>query len=96
MKTMGTRIRAKREECGMTQDDLAKKLNISRQAIAKYESGEIKRINRDLINRMAVIFGCQPAWLMNLDDYLPPISLTTSISFPIIFYSSPQPVPNGH
>ncbi len=68
MKTMGTRIRAKREECGMTQDDLAKKLNISRQAIAKYESGEVKRINRDLINKMALIFGCQPAWLMNLDD----------------------------
>lgn len=36
---LGTRIKTEREKSNMSQDDLAKKMNISRQAISKWETG---------------------------------------------------------
>lgn len=37
--TMGEKIRQLRKEKGLTQDALAEALGISRQAVAKWESG---------------------------------------------------------
>lgn len=37
--TIGQKIRALREQSGMTQKDLAKMLSISAQAISKWENG---------------------------------------------------------
>lgn len=39
MEHIGTRIAALRKKAGMSQEDLAKELNISRQSISKWESG---------------------------------------------------------
>lgn len=36
---LGNRIKAEREKLNMSQDDLAQKMNISRQAISKWETG---------------------------------------------------------
>ena len=38
-KLMGTRLRNRREELGMTQRELAEKLGVSREALAQYETG---------------------------------------------------------
>lgn len=37
--TIGERIAEERKKKGMTQEDMAEKLNLSRQAISKWESG---------------------------------------------------------
>ena len=68
MKEMGLRIRQKRIECGMTQEELGKQLGVQRQAIHKWEKGEVKNINRDYIGKMAQIFHCRPDWLFAMDD----------------------------
>ena len=39
-KKFGAYITAKRKEAGMKQYELAEKLNITRQSISKYETGE--------------------------------------------------------
>lgn len=41
--TIGERIAEERKKKGMTQEDMAEKLNLSRQAISKWESGDSLR-----------------------------------------------------
>ncbi|MBR5678020.1 MAG: helix-turn-helix transcriptional regulator [Paludibacteraceae bacterium] len=67
MKTMGSRIKQKREECGLTQEELGKKLGVLRQTICKWENGEVGNIKRSCIAEMANIFRCDPVWLMGFE-----------------------------
>lgn len=76
MKEMGKRIKTKRVECGMTLEELGEKLGVQRQAVSKWEHGEVEYIKRSHIAKMAEIFGCNPAWLMGFDNA--PVTLTYS------------------
>lgn len=67
MKQMGIRIQQKREECGMTQEDLGKRLGVSRQTICKWEAGAVNHFDRSYVSKMADIFHCSAAWLMGLE-----------------------------
>lgn len=68
MKNMGQRIRQKRLEMGLTQEELGQKLGIKKSAISKIEKGEVKAIDRDYIAKMVQLFHCDANWLMDLDD----------------------------
>ncbi len=61
-------VRAKvplyRKRIGLTQGDVAKKLNISRSTYAYYES-KAPKIPADILNQLAVIFKIEP------EDFLP-------------------------
>lgn len=63
----GDRIRQARENCGLTQEELAKKLNTTKQTIHKYETGLISNIPSDKIELLARIFGISPSYLMGWD-----------------------------
>ncbi len=67
MLVMGQRIRQKRLELGLTQEELGQKLGIKKSAISKIEKGEIKAIDRDYIAKMVQLFHCDANWLMDLD-----------------------------
>ena len=49
------RIKTLREEHGLTQEQLAKELSISRNAISNYENG-VRRPDLDLVTKMCDIF----------------------------------------
>ena len=66
MKVMGQRIRSKRAEAGLSMQQLADKIGISKSAIAKWEKGESKP-SRLYIKEMCDIFHCTPAWLMDME-----------------------------
>lgn len=68
MKNMGQRIRQKRLEMGLTQEELGQKLGIKKSAVSKIEKGEVKAIDRDYIAKMVQLFHCDANWLMDLDD----------------------------
>lgn len=55
-KKFGSYIAAKRKEAGMRQSDLAEKINLTRQSISKYETGECFPDISTLI-QFAEIFG---------------------------------------
>ena len=92
MKTMGLRIQQKREECGLTQEDLGKKLGVSRQTICKWESGNVKHFDRSYIDKMSKIFNCDPAWLMNMDGSKTYLTYTAPNREPITLSVSGKPI----
>lgn len=67
MKTMGKRIRSKRLELNMSQEDLGNKLGVQKSTISKWEKAEVEHIKRSYILQMASIFGVSVSWLMGLD-----------------------------
>lgn len=66
-KIMGERIHDKREQEGISREELAEWLGVSRQTIYKWENGLVKNIDRDFINRMATRWHCDPDWLMHME-----------------------------
>ena len=64
----GERIKALREQLGMTQDELAEKLGTTKQNIYKYETGVVTNIPSDKIEQMAALFGVHPSYLMGWDN----------------------------
>lgn len=75
MKTMGMRIRQKRTELGLTMEELGDRLGVQRQAINKWEKGEVQNIKRSYITKMSELFDVNPAWLMGLES-APEVTLT--------------------
>lgn len=67
-KIMGQRIHDKREENHMSVEELADKLNVTRQSVYRWEQGKVKNIDRDYIFKMATLFHVEPEWLMHLED----------------------------
>lgn len=67
-KIMGQRIHEKREQYGMSVEELADKLNVTRQSVYRWEQGKVKNIDRDYIAKMSAMFHCDPDWLMHMED----------------------------
>lgn len=62
--TIGERIKLHREKANLTQDELAKQLNTTKQTIYKYENNVVTNIPSDKIEKMAELFGVNPGYLM--------------------------------
>lgn len=66
-KYAGSVIRKLRERKNMSQDELAEQLNITRQAISRYENGD-RGVNQDLLFQLASIFD------VKIDEFFPPLN----------------------
>lgn len=60
----GERIHELRLAAGLTMEDLAKKLNTTKQTIGKYEKGIVTNIPSDKVEQMADIFNCTPDYIL--------------------------------
>lgn len=65
---IGKRIRALRENLGLTQLDLAKELNVKRQTVAQWENGE-RDLKTGYIIALAKFFNVTSDYLLGLSDY---------------------------
>ena len=65
--TVGKRIKELREKNGMSQVDLADRINVSKQTLYKYENDLITNIPSDKVEAAAYILGVSPAYLMGWD-----------------------------
>ena len=68
--TIGERIKKLRLEKEYTLDEIADKLNTSRQTIFKYENNIVTNIPSDKIEKLALIFNVSPAYIMGWEDVL--------------------------
>lgn len=69
MMTMGQRIYELRVQHNMSMDDLGKHLGVGRSAIFKYEKGQVENLPRSTIEKMAILFGVSPSYLMCFDEW---------------------------
>lgn len=65
---MAERIKERRLLMNFTQEELAKRLGLQKSAIAKYENGRVENIKRSVIQHMADILECSPAYLMGWEE----------------------------
>ena len=66
--TKGERIKLLREKKGITQEELAKLLNTTKQTISKYENGIVTNIPSDKLDEMIKIFDITPNYLMGWES----------------------------
>lgn len=71
----GTRIRCAREQLGMTQEELGRICNTTKQTIFKYESGVVTNIPPDRVELLAQALGVSPAYILGwTQDSIPQVS----------------------
>ena len=87
-KYIGNQIKTFRKSAGFTQDELAKRLNTTKQTISRYEKGD-RKANQDMLFELCDIFG------VSIDDFFPSQneSLQSPTTSPIqtIYVQLPQP-----
>jgi transcriptional regulator with XRE-family HTH domain len=57
LPTLGAEVRRHRNIAGMSQEVLAEKLGISREAVSQIERGEIKRPNNEVLEKLETTIG---------------------------------------
>lgn len=65
---IGEQIRYYRRKSGLSMEELARTLGVSRQTVHRYENGTIENIPRAKIDGMARIFGTTGAVLLGYED----------------------------
>lgn len=63
-KYIGEQIKKMRSSKGMNQDELAKRLNTTKQSVSRYENGE-RQANQDVLFELSSIFN------VSIDDFFP-------------------------
>ena len=67
-RSLGEVLRERREGCKMTQELVAEKLGVSRQAVSKWEQGKTEPSTTNLV-KLAHLYGVDPADLLReVDD----------------------------
>lgn len=61
---MNEKIKNRREELGLTLQDVGDYLGVTKATVQRYESGEIKNIKLESIEKLAKILKISPAYLM--------------------------------
>ena len=62
------KIRRLRHDLGWTQERVANEIGITKRSIVKYEKGQTYPRDRDVIGRLARVFGVETNYLMTEDD----------------------------
>lgn len=62
--TKGLRIKKLRERKGLTQEEMAKKLNTTKQTISKYEKDIVTNIPSDRIEAIAILLDSTPEYIL--------------------------------
>lgn len=63
-KTVGERIKRFRLDREMTQTELGEVLGVTKGAIQKYESGQIKNLKAETVENLSLFFGVPPAYFL--------------------------------
>lgn len=68
MSTVGGRIHAARISRGLTQDQLAKRVGVSKGAISQWEANTIEKLTAPNLLKLAAVLEVSPHWLWEFAD----------------------------
>lgn len=71
--TIGSRLKALREQCGFTQSMVASYLDVDQSLISKAEGGT-RALTADMLEKLAALYGVQVAVLLKSDAEVKPLS----------------------
>ncbi|WP_281692948.1 LexA family protein [Agathobaculum desmolans] len=83
--TTGERMKSRRKELGLSADDVAAALNVSRATIFRYEKGEIEKVPGAMLEPLATALHTTPAYLMGWEEPSSPKPSLPTDAFPIDF-----------
>jgi len=66
-RAIAQRLRAAREQAGLTQGQIAKLLNMHRPTVSEIEAGR-RRVSADELAMFARHYGVRPEWLLGEDE----------------------------
>lgn len=66
--SIGSRIRARREELGLTLEAVAERLGVHRSTVLRYERGDTRRIPLETVEKLAEVLRTTPADLMGWQE----------------------------
>lgn len=69
---IGARIRQRREELGLTLEELGDQLSLNKSTIMRYESGEVQKIKLPILQSLAQALDVDPNWLALKTDVAEP------------------------
>ena len=90
--TMGQRIYSLRKAKKMTQDDVAKRLNVAVQTIYKYEKGIVTNIPLDKLELLAKVLDTTTTYITGWGSE-EPSGTNPAISFPNVFEVETKKIP---
>lgn len=65
---VATRMQQRREQLGLTLDDIALEIGVARSTIQRYEKGTIEKLKLPVIEAIANVLQVDPAWLVGKSD----------------------------
>lgn len=68
MLATSAKIKQLRKAAGLTQEELGKKIGVTKATVNRYESQVISNITRPMIEKLAEALDCSPAYLMGWED----------------------------
>lgn len=68
VENIGQKIKNLRAELGLTLKELAKRVGVGASTVRKWETGYIKDMRSDKIQKVAEALGVSPAYLMGWDE----------------------------
>ncbi len=75
-KEIGYRIKQRREELGLTLEDIASQVKVARSTIQRYEAGSINRPKLPVLYSVSQALHVSPDWLLGItDDPTPVVSI---------------------
>lgn len=69
--SVGERIKQRRQELGLSVDEIARQLGKHRATIYRYESGEIRNLPLNILEPLARALRVSPAYIMGWDAEMP-------------------------
>ena len=66
--TTGERMKSRRKELGISADDVAKALNVSRATVFRYENGDIEKVPGNVLEPLANVLHTTVAYLMGWSE----------------------------
>lgn len=82
-KQIGARIKARREQLKMTQEELGTKLSLNKSSIQRYEAGIVSKIKLPILQAMAQAMDVDPNWLALKTDQMGHFSEIPQENFPL-------------